>query len=281
MASGAALATAACDSDGAKGSPAVDSNSYQLLANFPQSVQYAAVGAPQRLPFLIAKRDDAPLDSIAGAVTFTVSKDGKAVGKPISVTARSTDIPRAYLALELTFPAAGIYDLAATYRGSKLTSTIQAFDAGQVTLPQVGAKLPSVATPTTTDARGVTPICTNEPPCQLHTLNLVDSLAAGRPVAMLLSTPRFCQTAICGPVLDLLVTASKRTDIDFIHVEPYSNPLAVESIAEASLSPLAEAYTMPFEPCLFVVNTSGTLVRRLDSIYDRTELEDALAAALA
>jgi len=280
MASGATLAAAACESDGPKNATTPDQPAYQLLANFPQSEPYAAVGTPQRLPFLIAKRDDAPLDSISGPVTFTVTKDGKSVGQPIEVTARSADIPRAYLALELTFPAAGIYDLAATYRGSKLNSTIQVFDADQVTLPQVGAKLPSVATPTTTDARDVTPICTNEPPCQLHSINLADSLAAGRPVAMLLSTPRFCQTAICGPVLDLLVAASKRSDIDIIHVEPYANPLAVDSIAEAALSPLAEAYAMPFEPCLFVANASGTLVRRLDSIYDRTELEEALAAAV-
>ena len=281
MASGATITAAACGPD----TTTADSPAYQLLANFPQSEHYAAAGSPQRLPFLIAQRDDAPLDAIAGPVTFTVSKDGAMVGQPVEVTARSAGIPRAYLALEFTFPQPGIHDLSATYRGSKLSATIQVFEAGQVSIPQVGHRLPSVATPTTSNARDVTPICTGEPPCPLHRLNLADSLAASRPVAMLLSTPRFCQTAICGPVLDLLVAASKQSgrsdQIDFIHVEPYSNPLAVDSIAEAALSPVAQAYSMPFEPCLFVANAAGTLVRRLDSIYDSNELADALSAALA
>ena len=108
---------------------------------------------------------------------------------------------------------------------------------------------------------------------------LADSLAAHRPVLLLLSTPRYCQTAICGPVLDLLVDAmSTRTDVDVIHNEVYANPDAVASLDQATPAPLVEAYSMVFEPCLFVVAAGGTLVRRLDTIYDRTELRAAISA---
>jgi len=256
--------------------------SYVLVASFPQSDPYATPGTPQRLPFLIAEGGDAPLDHIDGPLTFTVIKDGATIGPPLQVQPRSTGLTRAYLPVEVTFADVGIHDLHTTYRGAKLTASVQVFAPDQVVLPQRGTPLPPVDTATTAAAQGVDPICTNDPPCPLHSTSLSDSLRAGRPVALLLATPRFCQTAICGPVLDELLAAVKgRTDIDAIHVEPYANPLAVQSIAQADLTSLTSAYQMSFEPCLFVTNSQGILVRRLDSIYDRTELEEALAAAVA
>ena len=63
-------------------------------------------------------------------------------------------------------------------------------------------------TPTFDDARGVDPICTRSPePCPFHDRTLTDVVESGEPVALLISTPGFCQTAICGPVLELLMEA--------------------------------------------------------------------------
>jgi len=288
LASGLSVVTVACGNDRSTSeSPPSESTagakpSYVLIASFPQGDPYATPGAPQRLPFLIAEGGDAPLDRIDGPLTFTVTKDQVAVGAPIQVEPRSTGLTRAYLPVEVTFTDVGIHDLHTTYRGAKLTASIEVFPPEQVILPQRGAPLPPVDTATTAATQGVDPICTNDPPCPLHSTSLSDSLRAGRPVALLLATPRFCQTAICGPVLDeLLAAVRNRTDIDAIHVEPYANPLAVESIAQADLTSLTSAYQMSFEPCLFVTNSKGILVRRLDSIYDRTELNEALDAAVA
>jgi hypothetical protein len=80
-------------------------------------------------------------------------------------------------------------------------------------------------------------------------------------------------------VLDILMEEATGLDgIDVIHAEVYANPDAVASIAEATQAPLVQAYSMVFEPCLFVADASGTLVRRLDTIYDRVELRDAISA---
>ena len=40
---------------------------------------------------------------------------------------------------------------------------------------------------------------------------------------------------------------------------------------------IIDAYALPFEPALFVAEPDGTILRRLDAIYDATELADALA----
>ena len=74
-------------------------------------------------------------------------------------------------------------------------------------------------------------------------------------------------------MLDVLTTQSPgREGIDFIHAEVYSNPTKVPAIADADHSPIVKAFSMLFEPALFLIDHTGTLVGRLDSIFDRDEL---------
>jgi hypothetical protein len=52
-------------------------------------------------------------------------------------------------------------------------------------------------TPTVADLKGVELLCTRTPnACPLHDVTLKDALAANTPVAFLIATPKFCQTAI-------------------------------------------------------------------------------------
>ncbi len=286
----AALVAACGDSDDGNGGASgggsttlATETGYQLIEVFPRSPSYVAAGSPQRLPYLIAPGVEAPLDVIEGPVTFTVKSRGEQIGEPVVVEpAGGGELPRSYLPFRFTFPEPEIYDITAEYRGETLTTALQAGPADLVKLPQVGAALPSVDTATVEDHRGVDPLCTADEQCPFHSVNLADSLAAGRPVLVLVSTPRFCVSAVCGPVLEVLVEAAGgRDDIDVIHVEPYANPEDVDSIALATPSQLVASYGMEFEPALFAANGAGMLVDRLDAIYDRKELDAAIALALA
>jgi len=285
-AAGAALV--ACGDDSAKGASSASVTApgagagFVLLQNFPTS-GYAVAETPQRLPFLIAGPDGAPLDRIEGPVELQVQPE-KGGGAAMSVTSEpaGAGLPREFLPVEVTFPGPGLYEVTARYRGTDLSASIEVGAAGSTKLPQRGQPLSTVHTPTVSDARGVDPICTRDPVCPLHAHDLADSLAAGRPVAVLVSTPAYCQTAICGPVLDLLVAAAgtpAAEGVDLIHAEVYSNPRAVSSIAQATPAPIVTAYAMPFEPILFVADRTGTLVERHDSIFDSVQLAAALALA--
>ena len=99
-------------------------------------------------------------------------------------------------------------------------------------------------------------------------------LADGRPVAVLVSTPAFCQTAICGPVLDVLLDrrAEAPEDLVFVHVEVYTDETA-ERVA-----PAVQALSLSYEPVLFVAGTDGRITARLDNIFDAVEMRDALAS---
>ena len=71
--------------------------------------------------------------------------------------------------------------------------------------------------------------------------------AEGRPVALLVSTPKFCQVAICGPVLDVLLSQRGAfPDVRMIHAEVYTD----ETIE--TLAPVIDALGMTYEPGLFV-----------------------------
>jgi len=137
-----------------------------------------------------------------------------------------------------------------------------------------------VDTPTPTDARGVDPVCTQDPPCPLHDVTLTEALTMGKPVAFLISTPAFCQTGICGPVLDLLVAEAEGRDIVALHAEVWKNAAELDGdLSQATPTEALDAYGMTaagFEPALFIGDSQGNLADRLDLIYDSSELRDGL-----
>lgn len=237
-------------------------------------------GIPQRLTFGLGDSQGVLVKDAPKTVTFTILDDqGKVVAPATAVAAHAVGLPRAYYPVEVTAPRAGTYTARATFGSTHLDAAFSVDEAANVKVPQVGDQLPALQTPTTTDHRGVDPICTHVPPCDLHTQTPASARAAHKPVALIISTPAFCQVAICGPVLDLVLDAQKRYGdrIDFVHAEVYaSGAEAAENISSAQLSPTVKALGLTFEPCLFLAKADGTLEGRLDAIFDAVELSNAL-----
>ena len=157
--------------------------------------------------------------------------------------------------------------------GKELPSSFSVVDSSKVKIPKPGDKLPSFDTPTTADARGVNPICTHQPPCPLHDVTLTQALQTGKPVAYLIGTPAFCQTGVCAPILDNLITAHTRLGdkVAMVHAEVYTDTTAT------TVTPAVQAYTMSFEPCLWITDATGTVMERLDFVFDQGEIDGALA----
>ena len=79
---------------------------------------------------------------------------------------------------------------------------------------------------------------------------------------------------ICGPVLDLLLDVlPDHPDVRAVHAEVYTNPEA----GLTDYAPTVRARGLHLEPSLVLVGSDGTVVERLDSIYDRVEVDEALA----
>lgn len=280
----AACGAAPDGADGARGS--IDlvegEGGRALVAGFAFQGGYLVAGAPQRLTFLVAGADGAPAVDVPDALTFTLSADGRPLGEPVTVPRHGDGVPVPYFPLVTTFAAPGTVTATVELDGAPTEQSFVVSDAAEVTLVQPGSELPAVDTPTVTDARGVDPICTREPACPLHEGTVTDARAEGRPIALLVASPAFCPTGLCGPVLDLLVEqVESYPDVRFLHAEVYRDPLGATDPAEAGVAPVVEALGLTFEPSLFVTDGTGTVRARLDNLYDRTELRAALDGAAA
>jgi cell division septation protein DedD len=292
LGSGAALVLAACSDDGEPTDDGGDTTAPGGEATTTSAAAAAGLvlgeafdrngtlvaGIPQRAPFVLFQTSgglvrfaDAP-----PSIAFTLRpEDGDGLA-PIEVQRRGEDVDRPYYPLLATFPAAGAWSVSADLgTGTVLESLVQVNP--EVSIPQVGEALPVAPTPTTAAPAGATTVCTRETPCPFHEVSLDAARAEGRAVAVLLSTPAYCQVGICGPVLDLLIAeAPNHPDLTVIHVEVYPNGAPPEVPPSALIT---QTFGLAYEPALFVAGAAGTVTARLDNIYDGPELTEALSTA--
>src|SRR5262249_39641039 len=143
--------------------------------------------------------------------------------------------------------------------------------------PIPGDTAPTAASPTKADPLGAQQICTRIPPCPLHAVSLADVVGRGKPVLVLFATPEFCQTAYCGQVLDVLLTIvpSYRSKVDVVHVEVY------EKNPQGPLISTVQKWNLQSEPWCFGVDGTGHITARLDSAFDRAEMQAILDGLVA
>ncbi len=186
-----------------------------------------------------------------------------------------------YFAVRATFDEPGIYDLELSFEGKSASLPFQIFDQDDVIVPLPGEKLPQLRFPTFADEMDMDPICTQfGGPCPLHDKTIEAALDTGRPLALLIATPAFCETAYCGPVLDVLLELQPEfPGVEFLHAEVYQNPNEADGNfldERVRRSPTVVDLGLPFEPTLFLVRPDRTIVDRIDNVYDNTELREAL-----
>jgi hypothetical protein len=248
-----------------------------LLAGFVVERGYLVTGTPQRLPFFVGAPDGRPTTAAPAELTFRISREGEPVGDPVVVARRADGVPLPFFPLPATFSRPGVHLARTELDGTPAEQAFEVSPPSEVALLQPGTVLPAVDTPTTADPRGPGPVCTRTPPCPLHEVTLAEALGEGRPIALLVGSPRFCPSGLCGPVLDLLLEqTSSFPRVRFLHAEVYRDDTVASDPTGAPTSPLVEALGLSFEPSLFLADGRGTVVGRLDNVFDRTELRAAL-----
>lgn len=286
---GGALGLAAC------GRSATEEADPPQLVHLFSSDHVIVAGRQQRIPFAVVDSGNLSLpDGVQ--LPVRVLRDGEVIDE-LTVTGRIVDHDHVeadpdhqhanllrYFALRTELPTAGIYDLEVDFGSSGIGRLpIQSFDHFDVPVVLPGDRLPTVVTPTFDDPTGIDPLCTRAPvPCPFHDISLDEVVAAGRPLALLIATPALCQTAYCGPVLETLIAeAPAFPEVTAVHLEFWANGADVDgNYADPSLrlaQPVADL-GLTFEPSLFVVDRQGTVVDRIDNLFDTDELRAALAA---
>ncbi|MGZ8764899.1 MAG: hypothetical protein ACXW2C_04290, partial [Acidimicrobiia bacterium] len=255
---GTLLVAAACSS-GSSGSDAGGGiDDPNALTPGKVSIEPFVSTEPQRLAFVVFRNNG---DFAAGAAMQVALKGpgDSSFGKAVDAELHTEGLPnkRGVYVIDTPLPGSGFWESKLTIAGSELLVPFEVTATPLVVTP--GAAAPRAASPTTVDPLGTNPICTQDPPCPLHTVSLDRAIGSGKPVAVMFATPARCQTQYCGPVLtELLGVMSPYQDrVQMVHVEIYRDQTS------DAIVPTVEAWALPGEPWLFGIDGAGAVVGRL------------------
>lgn len=281
----AAIAVA-CGKSGSVGEGTLDA----IARGVTQDVTILSAGTEllssvsERVAYGVLSKQNELIAGLSGQCWVAKSRTDKALG-PFEVTYHGDGLgARGVYEARITFPSDGQWLLF-----TKLTGPTGAH-AGQVALqvgkqtamPAPGDRAVVVPTPTVTDHRGVDPICTRKPACSMHAISLDDALANRKPTIVILATPAFCQSQLCGPEVDIVqsMLPSFGAKANFIHIEVYRDDKAA-TIQQQILSPAARSWRLDQEPAIYYIDARGTVAERALGPVDRADVRDALARLLA
>lgn len=146
--------------------------------------------------------------------------------------------------------------------------------------PALGEQAPAPVTPTLDDLPIEELTTDPDPDPAFYGLSIDEAVANGRPTVVVFSTPAYCVSAACGPLLDhVKEVAPDHPDVDFIHVEVFTGLTDPDFVPDAAhLAPAVgpEWYNLPSEPWVFVIDEAGTVVARYEGVMDPAELDAAL-----
>lgn len=114
---------------------------------------------------------------------------------------------------------------------------------------------------------------------RIHTENKVDyaDVLGKEPIVLLFTTPRFCQSRVCGPVLDQTEQAEREygDEAAFIHVDIYE-----ENDPDDAVRPQVRAFHLPTEPWLFTIDREGVIRDTIEGGFGTELLDEAIENAI-
>jgi hypothetical protein len=178
---------------------------------------------------------------------------------------------------EVIFDRAGEWGAVVTVEGNGLSETVRAsFEVmPESSTPAIGASVPPSETPTASGRAAIARISTDpHPNPRFYEASIAQAVRAGEPFVAVFATPKFCTSAVCGPMLDnVKEVARTHPETTFIHIEPYelpADPSALEPVASAV------EWGLPSEPWAFVVDSKGRLAAKYEGALTQKELDSAL-----
>lgn len=181
----------------------------------------------------------------------------------------------------LDFPLAGGWRIAAIVRdGDELKGGL--LPSAEVDLfhriPRVGQKAPVIHTPTAQDVNGdLSKITTRVPPDSQNKVDYAEALGK-EPIVLLFATPQFCQSRVCGPVVDVAEQAQQEygDKAAFIHMEIYE-----DNDPGRGTRPQVRAFHLPSEPYLFTIDRRGVVRDAVEGAFGLELMHEALDKAIA
>ncbi len=195
--------------------------------------------------------------------------------EPIGVPGGAkADAQNIYVARVKT-PSPGTYWLLAEPVGGKVQALGNVVVKRKAAAPEVGDRAIAVRNPTVAGGRDPKTITTARPPdTELLRVSVAQALAAKKPFVVTFSTPLYCQTRTCGPVVQVVQSVAGRWQgkgVEFVHVEIYEGNDPAKGVNR-----WVTAWRLPTEPFTFVVDRNGVIRTKLEGAFSPGELEAAV-----
>jgi hypothetical protein len=196
-------------------------------------------------------------------------------------TSEDPDAARVVYSTQLDLPSEGEWRIAAILkedgelRGALLPSAV----VGEFKrIPKPGGKAPVIHTPTAQDVGGeLSKITTRVPPDTQNKVDYAEALGK-EPIVLLFATPEFCQSRVCGPVVDVAEQAKQEygDEAAFIHMEIYN-----ENDPGRKVRPQVRAFRLPSEPYLFTIDRHGVVRDAVEGAFGLKLMHEAIDKAIA
>jgi hypothetical protein len=144
--------------------------------------------------------------------------------------------------------------------------------------PAVGSPAPPSANLTVRDQPDLKKLTSDyAPDAALYQMTITEALAAKKPFVVLFATPGYCQTATCGPNIQVIKKFQHEfsQQLNFIHVEVYPYPFN-ESFEQRKVVQSMADWKLSTEPWTFLVDGQGIIKGKYEGGITLTELEPVL-----
>ncbi|MGH2981075.1 MAG: hypothetical protein ACRDKV_03410 [Solirubrobacterales bacterium] len=191
-------------------------------------------------------------------------------------TADDPDAGKVVYKTSVDFPTDGEWRVGALIReDDTLTATLlPSAVVGQFEdIPRVGERPPAIHTPTPESVGGdLSKLTTRIPPETMNEADFAEALGE-KPIVLLFATPQFCESRVCGPVVDIAAQVQRDygEEVEFIHMEIHN-----ENDPAKGVRPQVRAFSLPSEPWLFVIDRNGVVRTEIEGSFSASELTRAV-----
>ncbi|HEX3172981.1 MAG TPA: hypothetical protein VHQ43_02025 [Solirubrobacterales bacterium] len=237
------------------------------VAKVPKSSGKSAKGGDHEKGSLAQARTEALEEPATGPFPAAIESLATKPAYRAQTTSSDPDAATAVYTTEVDFPSNGEWRIAAVVKqGGETTATLlpSATVGEYESIPKVGQKAPPIHTPTADDVGGdLSKVTTRIPPDTQNRVDYADALGK-EPIVLLFATPQFCQSRVCGPVVDVAEQVKDQygDDAAFIHMEIYD-----DNDPSKPVRPQVRAFNLPSEPWLFAIDRQGTIRAEIEGAF--------------
>ncbi len=234
---------------------------------------------PQRLILAWVDEDQTPQGGPDIPVAITVTRAGSGYTEVPGEWVWSIEGVRGYYVAYIDFDQPGNYEVALVPEEGDPTPATPITVNETVTVPEIGQLPPASLSKTYPDLPLVELSTDPDPEPRFYEITVAEAVTAGEPALIVFASPAFCQTAVCGPTLDIVKQiAASHPELTIVHVEVFDN---LDQAAGGTLDVVGAVteWGLPSEPWVFVTTASGRIGARFEGAVSPAELNAALAAA--